>query len=202
MKKICLILMCMLFTTFLFAIDITVGCAAGVNTSFMTGSDWDDLVGPLDNSIIRVGFEAGAFSNIAINEFFAIQPELNFLLSRYGFGKEREKYTETIKMFEIPVLAKLCYKDFFVLLGPALQIILGDVSYKQIVGDKEMNSGTHEVDNSIVFSGVFGIGRIVPVGNGFFSADIRYRRQFTEMFEDFNAKLNNITFRVGYGYGL
>ena len=202
MKKIGLILMCMLFAVSLFAIDITVGGAAGVNTSFMTGSDWDDLVGTLDNSIIRVGFEAGAFGNIAINKFFAIQPELNFLFARYGFGKDREKYTETVKMFEIPVLAKFSYKEFFAFIGPALQIILGDVNHKTIVGDNELSSGSYEVDNNIVFSGVFGIGRIVPVGNGFFSVDIRYRRQFTEMFEDLNAKLNNITFRVGYGYGL
>ena len=44
MKKLGLIFMCMFLATSVFAIDITIGGAAGVNTSFMTGSDWTDML--------------------------------------------------------------------------------------------------------------------------------------------------------------
>jgi len=202
MKKIGLTLMCVLLAASLSALDIKIGVAAGGNISFMTGSDWNDyVVGSSDNSI-RFGFEAGAFGNIAINEFFSIQPELNFLLTRYG-TTYNVKFTETIKMIEIPFLAKLNYNDFFIFLGPALQIIFGDANYNIKTTDgKEIHSGTHEIDSKIAFSGVFGVGHIVHVGNGAVFIDLRYRRQFTDIFEDFNAKLNTIALRIGYGFDL
>lgn len=203
--------MCMFLATSVFAIDITIGGAAGVNTSFMTGSDWTDMLDAMEanNSFMKFGFEIGAFADIAINDLFSIQPEVNFLLLRYGSsdltwqGKD-VKPTLSMKVFEIAVLPKFNFNNFSVFLGPAVQFVLGDLTFKDSVTSGSAESETVDVptDKSVVFSGIFGAGYAMPMGNGNLMFDARYRRAFASAIDDFNGRLNTISLRVGYGFGL
>ena len=206
MKKLGLVLMCMLLATTLFAVDVTIGGAIGPNTSFMSGSDWDDMIEAYDGSNeFRIGFEIGAFFDIAINEFFSIQPEINFLLLRAGAGNSDYdvEATATIYVLEIPVLAKFNLEAgngiFSFFFGPSFQILLGDPNITAEVGGTEVMNEDMSVDNSVLFAGVVGIGYAFPVGNGNLYFDLRYRRQFTTFDDDFNGKVNNIGLRIGYG---
>ncbi|MCL2481490.1 MAG: PorT family protein [Spirochaetaceae bacterium] len=197
MKKISLILVCLLLAASLFAVDVTIGGAAGINGTFLTGLEENKDTG------LRAGFEVGAFANIAVNELFSVQPELNFLLLRSGPKVENDvKSTLTAKIFEIPVLAKFSFNNFSVYLGPAVQILLGDLNAKMTYKGDEVFSIDGEPDNRVMFSGVAGIGYAVPMGNGSLSFDLRYRRQITELTEKDDSRFNTVSFRVGYGIGL
>ena len=212
MKKLGLVLMCMLLATTLFAVDITVGGAVGLNGTFITGIEEDQGVTP--DTGLRFGFEIGAFANFAINEMFSVQPELNFLLLREGYKEEdidffgskiKFKSTITTKLLEIPILAKFNFDagsgKLSPYLGPAIGLILGDIEL-----DQEMfgisASGSAEPDNRVMFSAIVGVGYAMPMSNGNLLFDLRYRRAFTSAFDNDDERLNTISFRVGYGIGL
>jgi len=213
MKKIGLILVCMLLLTSVsvFAADVTIGGAVGLSHNWLGGSDWDDILKESDiSNQFRLGFEIGAFFDIAVNELFSVQPELNFLLMRAGAGATiggiDMKETFTVKAFEIPVLAKFKFEagngNFCFFFGPALQIILGDVGLKAEVDGDSIFDETEAPDNSTIFSGIVGVGYEIPMGDGTLSFDLRYRRQFTGLIDEINLRFNTIGLRVGYGFAV
>ncbi|MCL2294601.1 MAG: PorT family protein [Spirochaetes bacterium] len=227
MKKILVIMMCLLLPTGVFAMDIRVGGAIGLSHSWPGGSDWSNIKKEQDlSSKLGLGFEIGAFVNIPINEHFSIQPELNILFLRMKhdtmfaeddpfLGWLNIELEETIKVtiFEIPVLAKVNLAagpgSFSVFAGPALQIILGDVEFEQKASYSFLGirfSDTFSIksspDSRVLFAGIFGAGYAMPMGPGNLSFDLRYRRTFTDMFDNFNLKINNISIRAGYSIGL
>ena len=222
MKKFLVILICLLIPTSLFAADITVGGAIGLSHSWMSGSDWDDYLEYMPSSFgfsksasgeFRLGFELGAFCDIAINELFSVQPELNFFYMRVGAGVSESgvdfAMTWSLKILEIPVLAKFNFEAgngaFFFYLGPAIQFVLGDMGMDVDVsggGFSASASDSAPVDNSVLFAGVVGLGYAMPIANGKLSFNLRYRRAFTSFADDFNGRTNTIGLRVGYGLGL
>jgi len=213
MKKIGLILACMLLLTSVsvFAADVTIGGAVGLSHSWMGGSDWDDMLKYMDGSNeFRLGFEIGAFFDIAVNELFSVQPELNFLYIRAGAGNSDYdvKATAVVKVLEVPVLAKFKFEagngNFCFFFGPALQIVLGDPEVTVEIDGKKDNdeSFSMPVDNSVIFACVVGLGYELPMGDGALIFDLRYRRQFTGFMDDFNGRLNTIGLRVGYGFAV
>lgn len=217
MKKIMFFIMCSAITTSLFALDIKAGGQAGLFHGQGGGSDWNDSLESGINNEFRLGFEMGGFWEIPINDFFSIQPELNFLLRRAGYGGEnsdytgtyKDEYTITTKSIEIPILAKLNFGSekfkFFVLAGPTLEIIIGNIenTLKRKITDLY---GSHDddmdysyaPDNRVIFGVATGLGFSVPAGNGRFIFDLRYRRTLSD-FSDTNTKLSTIGFRIGYG---
>jgi len=211
MKKIGLILMIILLATSVsvFATDVKIGGAIGLSHSWMGGSDWDEMLKDMDGSNeFRVGFEIGAFFDIAVNELFSVQPELNFLYFRAGAGNSDfdVKATASVSSLEIPVLAKFKFEagngNFCFFFGPALQIVLSDPEMTVEIGGTKFDdaSGSMPVDNSVLFAGVVGVGYELPMGDGALIFDLRYRRQFTGYDDDFNGRLNTIGLRVGYGF--
>jgi len=196
MKKLGLVLICMLLTASLFAMDITFGAAAGVNTSFQTGSDWTDQFenSDINNSYLRFGFEIGAFVNFAINKLFSIQPEFNYIMMRFGsHGKEEDflparKRTSRLNVVEIALLPKFSFPtslgDFSVLMGPALQFMIGNMKTKDSIDDIEVLISNEELEKNYMLSGVFGLGYARPYGSGLLMFDARYRRTFTQPFTD------------------
>ena len=218
MKKIVILLICLLAASSLFAADITLGGALGFSNSWLSGSDWDNMLKDYDASNeFRLGFEIGGFVDIAINKMFSIQPELNFFYMRAGAGgsydnsgiKIDDDLTLAIKILEIPVLAKFNFPagkgKFSVFLGPAVQFVLGDAKLtaeESAFGYSASVDIPVEVDNSVIFAGVFGAGYAIPMGPGSLAFDLRYRRQFTGFDDDVNFRGNTIGIRVGYGIGL
>jgi len=205
MKKIGLIMMCMLLATTVsvFAMDITVGGAAGVNMNHADVSEGRQMGS-------SIGFEAGVFANIAIADisadaYFSIQPELNFLLLRYGyeFGAKPIAFTSISSramVVEIPVLAKANFLagpgKISVFAGPALQLVLAQKTEFEIeiFGINRKTENT-DVDDRVGFAVVAGVDYTLPMG---LILDARYRRGFTGAVE----KANIFAFRVGYGLSL
>jgi len=174
MKKILFIIMCLLISTSLFAIDIKTGLTAGLNLSSNTGSDWQDMVNEMGfSNDFRLGFEMGAFWEIPINDLFSIQPEINFLLLRTGcsgrtdfpiyddytgmmidYYSAKIEYGYMTRIFEVPVLAKLNFGSdkakFFILAGPIFSILIGNIneSYKMTT-DSYSYFGDDQSDSSI-----------------------------------------------------
>ena len=226
MKKIVFFIMCLVITTSLFAFDIIAGGQAGLLHGSGTGSDWDDMVNqPGLANEFRLGFEMGGFWEIPVNNFFSIQPELSFVFIRAGYGGKYDVfenhpyygptiYTEKIafsvlvKTLEIPVLAKVNFGPekfkFFILAGPMLQIIIGDIEASTDIqtnsyyGDNDENQNITP-DNRVIFGGALGVGFSVKTGDGKFIFDVRYRKTFTGYFDNDNTRLNVIGFRIGYG---
>jgi len=200
MKKLGLVLFCIFLTTSLFAIEITVGVATGMNATFETGLPDYEKTG------LRFGFEASAFGIFTLNDFFSIQPELGFLILRDGYIVESNiKRTTTTMAIEVAVLPKINFNDFSVYMGPALHIIPGPQIYKVTKKGEELFSGEYGFYNrnrSVVFAGILGIDYTVPLWRGGFLFDLRYRRQFTMIMEDFEERANTVSFRVGYGFRL
>jgi len=227
MKRILFIIICLLISTSLFAIDIKTGGNIGLNLSGFSGSDWQDMIDVMgwDNKY-RLGFEMGAFWEIPVNHFFSIQPELNFLMVRTGFDGFYYQYfdesdtslggytintisSNTFKIFEIPVLAKLNFGSdkarFFLLAGLMLEIIIGDVSYSTKYDDPygygnndDQESASSAPDNRVILGGAAGLGFSIPAGDGRFIFDFRYRTTFSKVFNDINIIINTFGLRLGY----
>ena len=201
-KKLSLVLICILLTTSLFAIEITVGGATGINTTFMTGfPDYDEY----EKLGLRYGFEAGVFGIFAFNDLFSLQPELGFFMYRSGPAVDdfNIKITTTTMAIEVALLPKFSFYNFSAFLGPALHIIPGPQTYKITKDGKELirdEYGFYDRDRSIVLTGIFGIDYLLPFWHGGFLFDLRYRRQFTMIREDFEERANTFSFRVGYGF--
>ena len=222
--------MCLLITTSLFAMDIKTGGNIGLNGSANTGSDWQK---PIKDSgfsnEVKLGFEMGAFWEIPINDLFSVQPEINFLLVRAGYSgtDHREgfdgytytpytvdiKFSQTLKILEIPVLAKLNFgtkTKFFLLAGPIVEIILGDVTtnweenentYSGFFGYTAYDKHDYvsSPDNRFILGGTVGLGFSIPTSEGRFILDLRYRTTFTKIFNNDNTMVNTVGLRIGYG---
>ena len=94
-----------------------IGFKAGVNFASLHGSD-KDLLGDISG---HTNFHAGIFAQIALGEFFSVQPEL--LYSRRGY--ERNDSTFRLNYFDVPVLAVFSIsRNFSVHLGPQASFLV------------------------------------------------------------------------------
>ena len=95
-----------------------------------------------------VGFQAGAFFNIAFNKLFSLQPEIVYTQKGARFtGANRnfetdvlDEYVSVVKLnyLEIPVLAKVTFgsdsSNFFITAGPAVSYLLSGHERYRISG--------------------------------------------------------------------
>ena len=182
MKKIFLVLICLLLVTSYIAadIEIDVGLSAGVN-GIINNSEDEEVTGSL---LENMGFEIGVFTDIAFSEFLSIQFELNYLrLNKtysysfyYGWGGSYTfEDTFTMDLFEIPILAKLNLGNFNLFFGPALSM---NITY----------DGPWEV------LWEFGAGYALPVGEyGKLVFDLRFR-----VSDSYSDGFDTIGLRLGY----
>lgn len=210
-------MMCLLLPVSAFAVDIKWGATFGLNHSFFSGSDWSDEKAEADaiginlETKLGLGFEIGTFVNIGINNFFSIQPELNILFLRIKHeasfaGVTIVEDTWRIRIAEMPVLARFDVNaglgNVFFLLGPALQIISGDIELERTTLGGILDANIKGApDVSVLFAGIVGAGYAIPLGNGELLFELRYRRAFTDFFDHVNWKINTIGLRIGYGVG-
>ena len=218
MKKIFFLIICLLIVTSLFALDITFGGAIGFVGTFNNGSDWEDGLNEMNgtNSFLP-GFELGAFWDIAINEYFSVQPEINYLLIRFGAKGNRDnsgyyedlEYSYSMSMLEIPILAKFNLPigkgKLSLLIGPSFQILLGNIHDLENIETNMPYSGggsDHYIapDSYVILGGIVAAGCQIPVSNGNLIFEFRYRRQLTTYIDNSNWKSNVFSLRVGYGF--
>ncbi|MCL2293882.1 MAG: PorT family protein [Spirochaetes bacterium] len=230
MKKILIIMMCLLLPASVFAIDVTKGVAFGFNNMWNTGSHWDaqlenNTPGEPDyESRFAAGFEVGFFWEIAINDFVSIQPEINFLMlrNRVNFEHEGEEYNwiGTNVFLELPVLVKgnlaVGPGRASIYLGPSFMINLtgGNFAKYSQTGFPDYYEG----GDVVTIAGVVGVGYSIPAGPGAFNFGLRYRRALTssgwwnagdeppgltntDPVRD-NTRANILSLRIGYGFSL
>ena len=230
MKKILFFIVCLVVTTSLFALDVTMGGAIGINYGWNSGDDWDNMLDGRKQSLLmtsptatvtdsaEIGVEVGAFWDIAVNNFFSIQPELNLVLLFVGVKDEYEIYTPTYSFisrnltfkatfFEIPILAKFNFGTgkvkFSVFAGPSLIIMLGDLNSDADNYDfYDENDYDKKIDYYLLLGCAVGAGCSIPAGSGKFILDLRYRRTLMNYRDAFDARANTVGLRIGYGIDL
>jgi opacity protein-like surface antigen len=215
MKKT-IFLMASIFTLVSYGQDIKYGAKLGLNISSVSGDVSDAK--PL------IGVHLGGFAEIAINEKFAIQPELLFSTqgakteyseSDVDFGSYSEESTTKLNYLNVPVLAKYYVAEKFALLaGPQFGFLLSakeDYSvtetFEGVTDSYSESYDAKDFYNSFALS--FNIGASYSFTDKIF-VDARYNlglssiaKDFTDEFGDSysaNIKNNVIQFSVGYKF--
>lgn len=201
-------LLFILFTTFavtLPALDVTVGPRVGLGYAFFYGDDYSDYLDAADaERAFTLGFVVGAFAEIGMLPFLAIQPEVLFSGGgAYENLNPGYRYIQTTHV-ELPVLVKAKFVEdlIHVFAGPNLMIPVGQWT-------SETDSMQVDIDMDTVadaiFGTVFGVGIRVPAGNGRFEIDLRGHLALTPYGEssvspDYRTGLFLTT--VGYAFDL
>ena len=219
------VIMLLLFTSSIFAADLTLGGYAGITMGWESGEDSRDFIDVLDNGFgkasneSRMGFSLGIFLDIPISESFSIQPELQYTLAKTGYNYTdlndiiledlKVETTETFNTLVIPIYAKykiLAGKGKINLFGgPMIFLILGDAEYKaelNYYGDTESVTEDFETDKSAGFGFSIGVGYEIPMGNGKLVTDLRFSKTLTDIMDNYNGRLNILGVNIGYGFNL
>lgn len=205
MKTITIItvsLLSILCLTDLQAQNIAIGGKAGFTASSFRGDDAVDLE-------LRKGAVGGAFVNVMLIKFLAIQPELMFKQNGATYYFDNTGLKESVKMnyLQVPVLFKLQIpidNTFYphILVGPQYSYAL---SREYSVGGS---------DNQLVFQdadirrndvgGVFGAGLDVRANRLFWTIDFRYGMGALNIEDNDNIELDlrNQDFTISTGLGI
>jgi outer membrane protein with beta-barrel domain len=169
--------------------QIAIGPKVGVNIATWGGDDTEDLEGL--GSVI--GLQFGAAAEIAVNEMFAIQPELLFFQKGFSVEFEEDILEETLKSettaklnyLEIPILAKIMFgaeegPKFFATVGPSFGFGLGGEIESKVTFGGETETDTEDIDfeedmiTKLDIGVSVGAGAQFPVGPGNLFVDVRY----------------------------
>lgn len=220
MKKSFIVLMILIASGSVSAVEFTPGVSAGLNLGWFSGDDWDDMVDYFDASNdSKIGYSLGLFLDMAFTESFSIQPELNFTVSGGGVSADNlydadygvyydEELTETAKILNIPLLFKFKIpagrNKISLFAGPLFGLLLGDIKVTDKVTVEGYGSDSADVDieadNNFVFGFTLGGGLEFPMGNGKMFTDLRYSHTLTSFFDDDDTKANSIGINLGYGF--
>ena len=168
------------------------------------------------------GFEAGIFGEIAINDMFAIQPEVLFtrgVMMNFEFSPvDGYKITanSTANALVIPVLAKFTLQagsgKVGLYLGPQFSFGVGKIknyAKEEVTGVGTTEGTTEETYKDtgiaeVIFSGVAGVDYKLPLGSGalFIDARLMYDFQNISTETDFSLKRLQIIPSIGYGFSL
>ena len=191
---------------------LTAGLKAGVSIANLHGDDVKlaEELGIEFSS--KIGLCAGGFITYALNDMFAVQPELLFTMKGSKAEGEVEgepaKLTMKLNYLEIPVLAKLSIPtpgdvrpSLFV--GPSLAIKLtGKAKVESAVESEEADiEGLKSTDFGLVFGG----GIDFALGQGKLTVDARYTLGLTttrepEEGDEIDIKNGVISLMVGYSF--
>ncbi len=113
MKALYFILLLFLTNYTCFAQDIYYGPKIGVNVSNMNFSG-EDVKELKENSGMKLSTHLGGFVEFAINDYFAVQPELIYTVKGAGFRTDADKSYKSayvLKYISLPVMAKYFVKE-------------------------------------------------------------------------------------------
>lgn len=210
MKKLALslVLFCSLVVVPTSALDIVVGPRVGAGYAFLYGSDYTDYLNQDEREReFQLGYLVGAFAEIGIIPFLAVQPEILFTGGGGTASDISGDSTLRTKHIEIPVLIKgtlgIGGLGVSAFAGPNLMIPVGQwTSDSPSTGKIDLPM---ENARDVIFGGVFGAGVTVPAGPGRLMIDLRTHLAFTpsdDLPDGSNQKTGAVLATVGYGFGL
>ena len=194
------------------------GIKAAINLSWFGGRDWNDFVRDWDNlpgldayNQAIVGPSAGVFVEFGVTPGLAIQPEI--LLGSVSGGVEVTDDVDTLSITEratvlkLPLLLKRKFDvgidgAFYLLAGPVPVLIVGEMRSTTRGTGFATEVIEFEPDKRFVFSATFGAGYEYRFSAGALNGEIRFHRTFTDIYDDFEIRINNVNFYVGYGFNL
>ncbi len=191
--------------------DIAIGGRIEPAVGWISGSDWADEIDFFDDNFAgephrpAFSFSGGAVAAFGLAPGFALQVEvlISYLGGNYAYdftgiavdGKQRAT------LLQFPLLLKprieTAAGDFFFLLGPTVGIFLSDVSIEESGAGITVGSDV-EPDNQAIAGIVVAAGHEWDLGPGLLGVDLRYTRQLTDTFDDFNSRQNVVGLGIGY----
>lgn len=168
------IVLFLVLTPTVFAIDNAIGVRGGVGLSQFRGNDFQALVTAGAEREPFVGFELAAVGVIWVTEIFAVQPELGIALVGGSYNVGASERTERATYIIAPVLAKFVapragLRPTFVI-GPSAKFLIG-------TGGGERDGGSFDYADGVlatpIFAVVAGVGVESATPNGFRGFDIR-----------------------------
>ena len=219
MKKLLLVLIFIFLLSPAFSLDFAAGGYGGVSMSWFSGKDWNNMLDYYNENYDKTDnlsyfvYSFGLFTEIKVFEKLAVQPEIQFSVLKGGYSLEDNEgsnfeYEETINTLTIPFLIK--YKipagnaDFFILCGPSLIIVLGNVktedNFSLSNGDSDEYSSEYIPETKIGTGFSAGLSYKHLLGNGFIMTDLRYTFSSAVLFNSETTLINNIGINIGYGY--
>ncbi|PIF44149.1 outer membrane protein with beta-barrel domain [Chryseobacterium sp. 52] len=132
----------------------------------------------------RTDFYIGVFGNVRLTKFYALQPEFNY--SRQGSKVESEgRYDRDeykISYFGTQLVNKFYYKNFNVLIGPTIDVVV----------EKDFNS-SYDFDLGITAGAGYDITKNLGV-------EARIKHGFLHTINNYQGKHANVVFQAGIYY--
>lgn len=185
-----------------YAQNIAIGGKLGFTASSYRG---DDAI----NLKVRNGVVGGAFVNVSLLNFLAIQPELIFKQSGASYTYQALQVTQSVKVnyLQVPVLFKLqipINKTFYpnIFIGPQYSFALTR-EYSIGNDDGQLQFDDADIRRNDV-GGVFGAGLDVRSKRLFWTIDFRYGMGALQIEnnDQLNLDLKNQDFSVSTGIGV
>lgn len=198
MKKIHAIIVCCLlaFSGINAQVKFNPGVRAGLN--FATINDTD--LG------YKTDFYLGAFGALEFNEFYTLQPEMNYsrqggkgtvMARKDGIPNDPRKADISIQYLSVGAVGKFTFaKRFFALAGPYVEFIVGHDF--EVDGPRELATKASDID----FGLTGGAGAELFKG---FSLEGRVKMGTYDSFDDYQGRVNintNLVFSLGASYKL
>ncbi|MEP6584819.1 MAG: porin family protein [Ginsengibacter sp.] len=163
------------------------GLKGGINSSSLntTGN------GATFTSDSKIGFYAGAFAQLGIAQYFAVQPEIMYSLLGAKYKYLNVTINRNLSYISVPVLASYIKDGLSIIVGP-------QISFLAAAKDKGANisADVKSQFEIIEIAGVVGGGYTTQGGLGF---DARYHLGLTDIVKDNSTgyKLKNNNFQFG-----
>ena len=202
--------------------QISVGVKSGLNWANVKTTEALGSITPDFNSLDEFNF--GLVTEVGITDYFAIQPELNFVKKGFGMdvGTDMELFGVNLPIgvnaesrfnyVEMPLLAKFKFGServkAYVVGGPTFGYATGgkiDTKAKVLV-EIPLGSIPINLDNinyeRFEVGAALGAGVSFDTGFGQIFADARYQKGFTELYDIpfVNEKITNQGFGVNVGF--
>jgi opacity protein-like surface antigen len=176
--------------------EVKFGAKVGLNSSNLRGDmDFDS----------KIGFNAGAFTEISFSDKFIFQPELLFSAQGAKFEESEGNATVSIKVnyLNIPLMLKYGVTDkLFLEFGPQLGFLLSAKSKYEVAYGGETDSGEQDIKDSsksfdfgLNFGASFDVAEKIMIG-------VRYNLGVSNINDDDrdDDKAQNAVFSLSLGY--
>ena len=176
------------------------GVVAGLNMAKVAGDDVD--FGTIEPSN-RMGFAAGVFLNVSLNDNLAFRPEV--LYSQHGAKYEQGGNSIILKVdaIDIPLLFQYTFSmdgsiSPFILVGPYAAYILSAKIGYDITGMDLDDEDVKDTIKDLDFGVMFGIGALI---SGQFELSARYQMGLITLDDtDTEADMKNATIQIIAGF--
>lgn len=183
MKKIFVLLACVVMTSSVFAQDykpFSYGVKAGLNLSTFSGKD-------VSGAKIKPNFYAGVVTEFRISNLFAVSPELMYSGEGAKYKFENKNYNFNTSNLNLPVLAKFYVtKGLSLNVGPQFGYVLG----AKADGEKVDKDFYNKFQVAAAVGATYNFGKLF--------VEARYNYGFTKFMKE--AKNNANAIQVGLGY--